>query len=315
MRSLCRFGLVAVLGCAIGVAGASQVGATGSGSIVFSRQVADGAQLMIANSNGTGERSVPLPWELEYFARGVWSPDRHRILVSAFLRFDGNGELLPFRPGVVDTDGSRFRLLDPPGFGFDLNCTNWSPDGTRILCAAGDDRTGIWSLRVKDGTGQHHITHGEKDLPVGYAPNGSQMAFIRTETLQAGGSDDGERSALFVVKPDGTGLRQLTDYGVVMGHEVASGAWSADGRTLLTSTPDGRLITVDVRSHAICRIDLEVGINEYFAFAPSYAPGGNRITFSLSTNGGPDIYTARTDGKDVKKVTDTPDNEIFPDWR
>ena len=81
----------------------------------------------------------------------MWSHDGQHLLLSNILRFDQDGELLPFRPATAQPDGSEFNLLELPDFPFDGYCTAWSPDDQQILCGVGGDSPGVWSLSASDG--------------------------------------------------------------------------------------------------------------------------------------------------------------------
>jgi len=99
----------------------------------------------------------------------------------------------------------------------------FSPDGTRIAFVS--DRTGVpqvWVAAV-DGGAPLQITKG--DDPVGrviWSPDGAWLAL----SLAPGG---GMNTQIYVVRPDGTGLRRLTDGGKETNN---LGAWTRDGRRL-----------------------------------------------------------------------------------
>src|SRR6476660_1300996 len=99
----------------------------------------------------------------------------------------------------------------------------FSPDGTRIAFVS--DRTGVpqvWVAAV-DGGAPLQITKG--DDPVGrviWSPDGAWLAL----SLAPGG---GMHTQIYVVRPDGTGLRRLTDGGKETNN---LGAWTHDGRRL-----------------------------------------------------------------------------------
>ena len=53
-----------------------------------------------------------------------------------------------------------------------------------------------------------------------------------------------------------------------------------------------------------------------FALAPGWSPDGTRIVFAMyleSTNH-VDIFTAAADGSDLVQLTDSPEEDGFPDW-
>jgi len=134
-----------------GPAGATVAGT--NGQIAFARQLpGGGADVFIANPDGTHVQQVPLVYPAEDFGIPRWSPDGSQLLISHVLRFDASGNLLPFRPATVGLDGSNFNLLEPPGAPFDTGCFGgWYPDATRLLCGYGEGPPGVFSIRAPDG--------------------------------------------------------------------------------------------------------------------------------------------------------------------
>lgn len=322
-RALALFGVAASLTLVwtAGVNSASAKMADPNGRIAYSLALPGGGSLVYtAAPDGSDPREVPLPYANEDWGRAVWSPDGSMLLISNILRFDVNGDLLPFRPGIVHPDGSDFRLLELPGNPFDAYCAAWSPDGARIICGLGVEPNGVFSLRASDGGDPVRLTTtpaGYGDQPGDYSADGSRVVFVRHKLGAArnSGQDRDNQAALFVVRADGTGERQLTPYGFVRTHEQASVAWSPDGSTILSSTRDGRLFTVHPDESGINPIPLAIGTGDYFAYGASYSPDGTRIVLSCRIGGGTtDIYSANLDGTNVERLTTSPAPERFPDW-
>jgi hypothetical protein len=102
-----------------------------NGQIAFVR----GGDLFTANPDGTHVNQVPLLYPADFFSVPAWSPDGGRLLISHTFRVDSEGECcLPFRPAIVNPDGSGFTLLTIPDGPFDMDCQVWSLDQTRLLC-------------------------------------------------------------------------------------------------------------------------------------------------------------------------------------
>jgi Tol biopolymer transport system component len=326
MRHASRL-LVALALAALATATASPAGAEApgpNGQIAFGRpDLATGeSRVFIANPDGTHEHQLVLPVPGD---GPVWSPDGGKLLVAVF-RPEGS-----VRPATVRADGSGFTVLDVPQLpqDMDMGCRAWSPDATRLLCQAirfGGDPSldGIYTIRASDGGGLRRLTvnpyppegeFGGGDIPGDFSPDGSQFVFMRAKP----GADPVARhqqGALFVENTDGTGLRQLTPYGLANSHDNGLAHWSPDGSRILFASAQGSLFTVRPDGVDLRAIPLETGGGFSFAFTPGWSPDGTRIVFSLflRTTGQVDIYTARPDGGQVAQVTDTSDFEDLADW-
>ncbi|HEX9124539.1 MAG TPA: hypothetical protein VF984_14460 [Actinomycetota bacterium] len=232
-----------------------------------------------------------------------------------------------FRPGIVDPDGSNFTLLLPPDVpdGQGIGCNAWTPDAARLLCGldneGGNLLPGVVSIRSSDGGDLVRLTtnpYGAHDVPTDVSPDGTQFVFLRFRPGPQKGQRPfaAEQVALFVENIDGTGLRQITPYGVAAAHEQASAQWSPDGQEIISETREGILFVVHPDGSGLKLIPLQVGSHNqpYFAFEPDFSPDGTHIVFCMFLNGQEDLYTAKADGSDVVQITDTPDFENGPDW-
>jgi Tol biopolymer transport system component len=303
--------------------GAVPAGATASSTddrITFARQIpTGGANVFIANPDGSDERQVPLVYPAEDFGIPIWSPDRSQLLISHVIRFDASGDLLPFRPATLNLDGSNFKVLDPPNGPFDMDCPTWTPSGTHILCGFGGDQPGVFIIRASDGGQPVRLTtnpNAANDTPTDVSPDGTQFVFLRFRRGASPGPRPfiTEQVALFVENIDGTGLRQITPYGLAQAHEQAAAQWSPDGQEIISETTHGRLFVVRLDGTGLTQIKLGTSTDKYFAFEPDWSPDGTRIVFCMFINGQDDIYTADINGNDLVQVTDTPDFENGPDW-
>lgn len=134
-----------------------------------------------------------------------WSPDGKAIVYSQ----DGHLVIWSLADG-------RIKNLTPPGGNRD-NFPEWSPNGDWISFTSdrdGDEDFRIYLIRP-DGTGLHRITHESGDSHAIWSPDGkwliftsARMGFKDEHALSESPQPYGE---LFIVRPDGSGLRQITD--------------------------------------------------------------------------------------------------------
>ncbi len=98
----------------------------------------------------------------------------------------------------------------------------WSPDGTRIAFTSLRDGNPEIYVMDADGSRQTRLTRssGVDRLPT-WSPDGAHIAFLSSPDLRQVHND------IYVIRPDGSDLRQLTNDGL-----VRSIAWAPDGRQI-----------------------------------------------------------------------------------
>jgi TolB protein len=183
--------------------------------------------IYVMNADGTNVRRLTTDPEADEAPE--WSPDGTKIaFVSARADpVNQNRDLY-----VMNADGSGTQRLT---FGSSLQPRiSWSPDGTRIVFASrfDSDHNRLLIIGAGGGTAVPLTTPpvSRSDAGPDWSPDGSLIAFGRLSFVI------GEATDIFVVRPDGSGLKNLTN---APGHDFAP-AWSSDGSVLaFTSTRDG----------------------------------------------------------------------------
>ena len=229
-----------------------------SGRIVF-----DNSQdIWSINANGTGLRRLTRsPWP-EFDPS--WSPD------GRFIAYRSEPHEYP-ELWVMNADGSGQHRLTPDG-GF----PDWSPDGSMIAYANPGGPSGMsWiAIMSADGSGQRRLPHTAAGEYPSWSPDGKRIAFhsnwsghhlmyvvdvdgsrgvVNLSRVEEGGlvawSPDG-RSILFasqrdhsdnsrdiyVMRPDGSGLRRLTR---TPAPGADTPAWSPDSRYIVYARAGG----------------------------------------------------------------------------
>jgi TolB protein len=175
--------------------------------IAFVRSSAQQATLLVMNIDGSNALQLGSSQRVTGTA---WSPDGKTIAFGVDLS-DTSGVY------VVAADGSSpaSRLLAVQNAR--LSPSAWSPDGTKI--AFGDYYFGSAGIINADGTGLVRLDALDVvRAPPAWSPDGSELAFFECPYPNY-------VCAIFVMKPDGTGRRQLTANGTLVGFDDDYLSW------------------------------------------------------------------------------------------
>jgi Tol biopolymer transport system component len=251
-----------------------------NGKLVFTSP--DGG-IYVMDAAGGAPHKIPTPF---WNTHPVWSPDGSRLAFSA-PRARGS-----FGISVMDADGGgEKRLTSDPVV--DGN-PSWSPDGSRIAFAS--NRLGPTYVHIMgaDGSNSHAVGPPNSTTP-DWSPDGSLIAFAAP-------------SGLAVMRPDGTGVRNLTHH---LDNDLYP-SWSPDGRRLAyESDRDGtyEIWTVNADGSGQSRLTsgsrfvCPQGGCSVPRFRPSWSPDGKQIAFTHDRDGRAQVYVMNADGTGQKRLT------------
>jgi Tol biopolymer transport system component len=231
-------------------------GAPSGRRLVFSADIGNRPrELYTADADGTDPRRLlRCTGDCETDDDPAFSPNGRQVAFERVLGPDVHVGGAPFprrfelRVATVARDGvRRVRVITSTYAPVEIDQPRWSPDGSALVFWEGHysstgqvDRTAVFVVRA-DGTGLRRLTPwrltaGEAD----WSPNGRRIVFD-THPLRLFNSAE-VVSNLYTVRPDGTGLLQVTT-ATGAGVRFTEPKYTADGRIGFTRvTPIDRTI-------------------------------------------------------------------------
>jgi Tol biopolymer transport system component len=183
----------------------------------------DDCSIGFVNADGSNYRVLPpqdpttTPGEDICDGDSSFTPDGAHVVYN---HYDARTDVEGFR--TMRLDGSDRRVL------FENACCdpNLSPDGTLISFHPGEGPLAVSNL---DGSGFRLLSPADWNVGIksDWAPDGSRIVFWNNRV-----PDEGETTNVFTVRPDGTGLTQVTQF-TTPNYWVSGTSYSPDGQWIL----------------------------------------------------------------------------------
>jgi Tol biopolymer transport system component len=267
--------------------------------------------LEVARWDGSDPHQI-IPPERGQVWEFAWSPLGDQLAyVRPFITSAPPPPGLPASPGAfalytVKKDGTE--QLSIPHLTYNgypsFLCPSWSPDGTRIAFVNQYDA--LWITRP-DGTDPRRVFAGAAPECARWSPDGTRLAFVNDRNHETEGVDG--RLEIYLVNPDGGGLTNLTnplesDYEPV---------WSPDGTRLAFARAGGvsGIFHMQPDGTGIVRLTSGVGIYPKMVWSPD----GTQLAFVSGFATQRDIYVINADGRGLRNLTNSPEDEYELDWR
>lgn len=235
----------------------------------------------------------------------AWSPDGARLLFASNREGSQGQDVF-----VMDANGAAVQALTRE-IGTD-DYPAWSPSGSRIAYASDGRRTSDIVLMRADGTHKRRIASFNSDRRVyglAWAPSGRHIAFTQT-------MPDNARH-VFVIRPDGTGLRRVTRDTKLQSQNPS---WSPNSRRIvfdggycaLYGCPEWSIFTIRLDGSRIKRLTSGAWVT-----TPDWSPDGSTIAYTgPGEDDAGDIWLMNADGSNERRVLTKPDSYDYePDWQ
>jgi TolB protein len=171
------------------------------------------------------------------------------------------------------------------------------------------DQAGHWQVWVanSDLSGAKKLTHGRHDSGWAvWSPNGKRLAFDSNRTDHTP-NNSRHVNEVFLMKPDGSGVKKLTDSKGVSG----DAAWSPNGKLIAFDSDRGNrngfsaLYVMNATRHKIKRITKPARpLSDY---EPRFSPDGTHLVFARARgtagNAPAALFTVRLNGSNLRRLT------------
>jgi Tol biopolymer transport system component len=250
---------------------------------------------------------------------GTWSP------VSATTLLFSRGTQEPFSEEIFVGDVATGEARALTNTSSAAIAPSFSADGTRIVYFSvrppgrgrppGPARITIVNA---DGTGRRVLTPANvESIDPDFSPDATRIVYAEDRQVSPALGD----SRIVVMNADGSGRRALTDWG---GRRELNPKWMPDGGSIVFESATRRFLRSDIEiMGADGRGRRKLLATPAYETNPIPSPDGTRIAFTsdrdrrgpVRQGPGFELYTAKTDGTDVVRITRNRVPDIFPDWQ
>jgi TolB protein len=248
-------------------------------------------EIYISDYDGENQRRLTANRTLNITPR--WSPDARAIAFTSYRRGGAN----IFISNIFE--GTLVEVTQGPRVGENW-LPAWSPDGTRVAFSSTRDGNPELYVANRDGSNVRRLTnHPGIDISPTWSPSGTQIAFT---------SDRSGTPQIYVIGVDGLDLQRKTSESF-----CDKPTWSSPPYNEIAyasrNGPGFDIKVLELATGQSRQLTFGEGSNE----SPAFAPNGRHLVFTSTRSGKTQVFTMARDGKNVRQMTKTGNNEK-PDW-
>jgi Tol biopolymer transport system component len=226
-----------------------------------------------------------------------WSPDG-QYLAFTLRPSEKQGSAIY----TIRADGSELRRLTS---GYADHSPSWSSDGKYLAYVSA--RGGPYDVWIMDHNGIHlwQITNDPRwEMCATWSPDGKYVGYVP--------NSGAELSIWLRDWKSGEVLIPFLHSADAALHTILDFTWSPDGQRFGLLTDFG---TFTVNTDGTGLHQIEDQNTASYGAAPAWSPDSSHIVFASKRDGKSQIYTADTDGKNTRRLTNNSADDFDPVWR
>ncbi len=256
--------------------------------------------LMVANTDGTGERKVAVNKEGTWFGlwsqSTAWSPDGSLLACTGGTTSDGkaNWDIRIFRA----SDGEEISLIKPEAGWSWIDAVAWLPDGDNLLVISGNQSSSGQIYKHTISTGEWRRVTNALSNYVQLTVTADGKTIITTQEENPG------NLWVFPASGDKSQAKQIT-FGRNLMTDATGVSWTPDGKIVYASNAGGRweIWKIDADGSNQKQLTQNCAGNDSCS-KPDASPDRSCIVFHATLNGVTNIWRMDADGANATRLTD-----------